>query len=476
MSAEVDTRSGGTATFSDESLLEELRPSFRGSIFTPSDQGYDEARVVENLHIDRRPGMIIRCTGAADVIDAVNLARERDLLVAVRGGGHHVAGHGTVDGGLVIDLSTMNGVWVDAERRLAHVQGGATWGDVDRETQAFGLAVPGGVVSTTGVAGLTLGGGIGWLHRKWGLACDSLRSAEVVTADGELVRASAEENPDLFWALRGGGGNFGVVVSFTFEAYPLGPTVFAAPVFYPATASQAPDILRAWRDWATDAPEEVMTRALFWTMPAAEGLPPEVHDQDVLILAAMYAGDPETGAKALDPMRRFAEPLADIGGEMPYRFFQAAFDPLLKGLRSYWKSTFLDALSDEVIDLVLERALNRPHPKVLVHLPLMGGATQRVPAEATAFGDRSPPWMLSVDGNWTEPEAADRVISWTRDFIDEATRLSGVGGAYLNFSGDESTDSEVVEAQFGANLGRLTEVKRKYDPENMFRVNNNIRP
>jgi hypothetical protein len=474
MPVRISTLSGKTVTFSDQEFSEQVRMMFRGSIVTPADDGYDEARAVKNLHIDRRPGMIICCTGLADVIDAVNMARQRDFLIAARGGGHHVAGHGTVDGGLVVDLSRMNGVWVDARRRLVHVQGGATWGDVDRETQAFGLAVPGGVVSTTGVGGLTLGGGIGWLHRKWGLACDSLRAVEIVTAQGAVVHASNEENADLFWALRGGGGNFGVVVNFTFEAQPLGPMVFAAPVFYRAVES--PEILRAWRDWAVDVPDEVTTRALLWTMPAAPGLPPAVHDQDVLITAALYAGDQEKGRKVLEPIRKLAEPLADISNEMPYRFFQAAFDPLLVGLRSYWKSTYLKGLSDDAIDLIAERGMNRPHPKTIVHLPLMGGATGRVPASETAFGDRSALWMLSVDGNWTEPEEADHVISWTRDFITVASNLAGAGGAYLNFSGDAPTDVTVVRSQFGVNMERLVEVKRKYDPGNMFRVNNNIRP
>lgn len=474
MPMSISALSGKTVTFSDHEFSEQIRTVFRGSIVTPADDGYDEARAVENLHIDRRPGMIIRCAGVADVMDAVTMARQRDFLIAVRGGGHHVAGHGTVDGGLVVDLSRMNGVWVDARRRLVHIQGGATWGDVDRETQAFGLAVPGGVVSTTGVGGLTLGGGIGWLHRKWGLACDSLRAVEIVTAEGEVVHASNEENADLFWALRGGGGNFGVVVSFTFAAWPLGPMVFAAPVFYPA--AESPGILRAWRDWATDVPDEVITRALFWTMPAAPGLPSSVHDQEVLITAALYAGDPAEGRKVLEPIRKLAEPLADISDEMPYRFFQAAFDPLVAGLRSYWKSTYLNELSDDAIDLIAERGTNRPHPKTIVHVPMMGGATGRVSMSETAFGDRSAPWMLSVDGNWTEPGEADGVISWTREFIAEASNLAGAGGAYLNFSGDAPTDAAAVRSQFGANMERLVEVKRKYDPGNMFRVNNNIRP
>lgn len=474
MSVEIKTLSGATVTLTDQQIDEELRPTFRGAVLTPADDGYDAARAVENLHIDRRPGLIIQCSGTADVIDAVDLAGRHDLLVAVRAGGHHVAGHSVSEGGLVIDLRRMNGVWVDPEQRLVHVQGGAIWGDVDREAQAFGLAVPGGVVSTTGVAGLTLGGGIGWLHRKWGLSCDALKSAEVVTADGKRIVCSEDENADLFWGLRGGGGNFGIVVGFTFEAQPLGPIVMAAPVFYRASA--APEVMRKWRDFAARAPDEVTTRLMFWSMPAAPGLPPPVHDQEVVITAGMYAGDPEKGAEALQPLGELATPLADISGQMPYRFFQAAFDPLVTGLRSYWKSTYLNDLTDEAIDLIAERGMNRPDPKVLVHVPLMGGATSRVGAADTAFGDRSAPWMLSVDGNWTDPANADTVIEWTCDFVAEATKLAGAGGAYLNFSGDESTATGVVREQFGENLKRLTELKKKYDPRNQFRLNNNILP
>lgn len=473
MALEIATLSDGQATISDEQL-EELGMGFRGEVITPTDQRYDEVRAVQNLHIDGKPGLIVRCTGTADVIDAVNLAREQELLVAVRGGGHHVGGHGTTQGGLLIDLSPMSGVWIDAGNRTAYVQGGATWGDVDREAQAFGLAVPGGVVSTTGVGGLTLGGGIGWLHRKWGLSCDSLRAVEIVTADGRLVTASAEENPELFWGLRGGGGNFGVAVNFVFEAYPLGPIVEPAAVFYPP--EQASEILRSWRDWASGTPDEVTTRALFWTMPADPSLPPEVHDKEVLIIGALYAGDQDEGAKVLQPAREFAEPLADISQPMPYRFFQAAFDELSTGLHSYWKSTYFDELSDEAIDFIAERGCSRPVPRTLVHVPIMGGATARVGAADSAFGDRSAPWMLSVDGNWTDPKDADKVIDWVRESIAQAQNLPGAGGAYLNFTGDESTDASVVQAQFGQNLERLAGLKKKYDPDNLFRLNNNIQP
>jgi FAD/FMN-containing dehydrogenase len=306
------------------------------------------------------------------------------------------------------------------------------------------------------------------------LACDALVAAEVITAEGKLVRASADENPDLFWGLRGGGGNFGVVVDFEFAAHPLGPIVMAVGVMYPA--AEAPELMRRWRDWATDAPDEITTRAMFWSMPAAPALPPAVHNRDVFIIAALYAGDANEGERALNPVRTFSTPLADLSGQVPYRMFQAGFDPLVAGLHSYWKSTYLPELSDQALDLICERGLNRPDPKTLIHVPLMGGATSRVGAEDTAFGDRSAPWMLSVDGNWTDEANAETVKTWVRSFIDDAEKHLGGGGAYLNFSGVDPTDAGQVRAQFGNNLERLIAVKSKYDPTNLFRINNNIKP
>jgi FAD/FMN-containing dehydrogenase len=382
--------------------------SFRGRLLAPQDDGYDEARVVQNALMDRRPGLIVQCSGTADVIDAVNLARERRLLTAVRGGGHSIAGYGACDDALMLDLSVMRGVWVDPGAGIVRVQGGATWGDVDRETQAFGLAVPGGVVSTTGVAGLTLGGGIGWLHRAYGLACDNLRSVEIVTADGQLRRASEAENPDLFWAVRGGGGNFGVVTAFEFTAHPVGPVVPVAAVMYPV--DNAGELFRAWRAWASTAPDEAMSRALFWWMPEDPNLPPAVHNQQVFIVGAIYTGPPDKGQQVLQPLRELGTPLADLGAEMPFRVFQAAFDPFFpKGqLASYWKSVYLNELTDDLIDLIVWRAAQRPSPRTLVHVPMLGGAMSGVTATATAFG--------------------------------------------------------------------LAEVKKRYDPDNLFRLNNNITP
>lgn len=476
MAYRLERLNGSTATIPDEEA-EELAMIFHGDLLGPDDPGYEEARVVQNGMIDRRPGLIVRCSGAADVVDAVDLASEHGLKTAVRGGGHSVAGHCTCDDGLMIDLSSMRGVWVDPDERRVRVQAGATWGDVDRETQKFGLAVPGGVISTTGVAGLTLGGGIGWLHRKHGLACDSLRSVELVTPDGELLRASEEENADLFWGVRGGGGNFGVVTSFEFEAHPLGPIVMCGAPIYPIEAAE--EIFPKWRDWTETVPDEVTSRALFWSMPEDEHLPPEVWDRDVLILGALYAGPPGEGEEEVQPIREFGRPLADLSEKMPYRMFQSAFDPFFpKGeLSSYWKSTYLGGLTDDALDLVRRLAQNRPNEDTLVHVPMMGGAAGRVGPEETAFGDRSAPYMLSVDGNWTDPAEAEMVIDWVREAIRRAEELDVGGGTYLNFSGDDPEESaEAVQAAYGENLERLRELKSVYDPENRFRLNNNIAP
>jgi FAD/FMN-containing dehydrogenase len=474
MAASLATIPAGTIEFSDEQLAE-LRLLFRGPIYGPEDAGYEEMRMVENLAIDRRPGLIVRCSGVADVIDGVKLARDRGLLLAVRGGGHHVAGHATVDGGLVLDMRDMNGVWVDPANQRVRVQGGATWGQVDREAQTFGLAVPGGVVSTTGVGGLTLAGGIGWLHRKWGLSCDNLVAADVVLASGELVTTSADEHPDLFWAIRGGGGNFGVVVDFTFQAHEIGPDVALAAVFHEIEAGA--DLMPEWRDLALRAGDDVTTRALYWSLPPADELPPPIQGKDVFIVAALYAGDRQEGQGIIDEFRNLGTPLFDMSEHIPnYRAFQCGFDPLVENLHSYWKSTYLDELTDEAIAFIHERAIARPDPSVLIHVPIMGGATAAVAAEDTAFGDRSARFMLSFDGGTYDPGKFDEVREWVRGSIEAARRLDVAGGAYLGFSGDAPTDEEVVRQQYGRNLERLREVKKRYDPENVFRINNNITP
>jgi FAD/FMN-containing dehydrogenase len=471
----LSTLDDGQETVTD-AQLDDLRMVFHGPLITPGDPGYDEIRVVQNGMFDRRPGLIVRCSGVADVIDAVNLARERNLLATVRGGGHAIAGHSIFDGALMIDLSAMRGVWVNPAERTVRVAGGATWGDVDRETQIFGLAVPGGIISTTGVAGLTLGGGIGWLHRKYGLSCDNLTAAEVVTADGDLIRATETEHEELFWALRGGGGNFGIVTAFEFAAHPVGPIVAQSAAMYAASDAEA--ILPAWRDWTTSLPDEVTSRAMFWSMPETPALPPEVHNQDVFIIAAVYAGPPDDGAQALRPVGAFGTPLADLSGPLSFRAVQSQLDAFFpKGkLLSYWKSAYAHEFGDDLIEVLLRRGLERPHPLTLVHVPQLGGMVRAVGADATAFGDRSAEYIVSIDGSWTDPADNEANMAWVRSAFNEVSALPAVSGTYLNFSGDPHLDSPSTRAAFGGNLDRLAQIKRDYDPDNRFRLNNNIPP
>jgi hypothetical protein len=475
MSTELLTLDGARQELGAETIAE-IRQSFHGDVVVPEDTTYDDVRVVQNGMYDRHPGLIVRCTGVADVVDCVRMAHERDLLLAVRGGGHSIAGTSIADDALMLDLSQMRGVWVDPDTRRVRVQGGAVWGDVDRETQLHGLAVPGGVISTTGVGGLTLGGGIGWLHRKHGLACDSLVSAQVVLADGRVVRASADEHADLFWALRGGGGNFGVVTEFEFDSYPVGPEVWNSAVMYPLEEADA--VLERWHDWTTQIPDEVTTRVLCWSMPEAPLLPPEVHNRDVIILAALHSGDPDDGARECAALSGMGEPLADLSQRIPYRIAQSEFDPFFpKGeVQNYWKSVYLDDVDDDARHLVADRANHRPHPLTLVHLPMLGGAMSRVDADATAYGDRSAGYMLSFDGGWADPADNDANIGWIRSAWNEANGLEVTSGTYLNFGGDRDLDDCDREKAFGRNLGRLREVKRDYDPGNRFRLNANIPP
>ncbi len=475
---EAATRNG-TPTRIDEAKLQELQAGFRGRLLRPGDPGYDQARQVYNGMFDRRPALIARCRATADVIDAVNFARETDLLIAVRGGGHNVAGNSMCDGGIVIDLAEMSAVHVDRKNQTVRAQGGATWGDMDRETQAFGLATPGGIVSTTGIAGLTLNGGLGWLRSKHGLSCDNLVSAEVVTASGELVTASATENADLFWALRGGGGNFGVVTSFEFKAHPVGPIVAAAIPFYPM--KDAAGIIRQWREFAESAPEEISTACVMWTMPNVEALPPEIRGQAVCITAGVYAGPADLGEAALKPLRGFAPLLFDMSGQMPFRGVNSSFDPFFPKdgtIRSYWKSVYADQLSDAAIDICVDRMMNRTSSYALMNIPHFGNAVRRVKPDETAFATRTSPYMISIDANWTDPsDDGKRHIAWARDCWDRLQPHS-TGAQYLSFSGfEESTNAEnVVKSAYGTNYDRLAQIKAKYDPDNIFRMNQNIKP
>jgi FAD/FMN-containing dehydrogenase len=458
----------------DAEALAGLRERVRGPVLAPGDPGYDDARSLWNALIDRRPALIVQCSGAADVVDAVNFAREQGLVLSIKGGGHNVAGNAVNDGGLVIDLSQMRGVHVDAATQTVRVQGGATLGDMDRETQLFGLAVPVGVVSETGVAGLTLHGGVGHLRRKYGLSIDNLLSVDIVTADGQFRRASATENEDLFWAVRGAGANFGAITSFEFQAYPVGPMVFVGAIFYPL--AEAPTILAAWRDFMATAPEELSSLAICWSLPPSEPFPPEVHGTPVVAVAAAYCGPVEEGERVVQPLRELAEPVVDASGPWPWLGLQSGFDALFpKGELRYWKSRSVRELSDEVIGEILAFADRRPTPMTDIGIWHHGGAMSRVDESETAYGGRDVEFLVAVEANWTDPAQNDEAIGWAREVWD-AMEPYTTGAVYLNFPGLGEEKDDLARAGYGANYERLTELKAKYDPDNLFRMNINIPP
>jgi FAD/FMN-containing dehydrogenase len=369
----------------------------------------------------------------------------------------------------------MKGIQVDPNSKVARVQAGVTWGELDCETQVFGLATPGGVVSTTGVAGLTLGGGLGWLRRKYGLTCDNLIAADVVTADGHFIRATEDENPDLLWALRGGGGNFGIVTSFEFRLHKVGPKVFFAAPMYPADL--ATELFPKWRDFMAEAPEAVTAEALFWTIPEVEAFPQELHGQDVFVSPALYCDDWRKGEKVLQPLRELADPLLDLSGAAPYTEVQTMFDPFFPEgeLYYYWKSLRLDRLDTEVIQAITNHAINKPSPRTIVPVWHHGGAMSRIGPEETAFGDRSASYLLSIDSTWENPTDTEKNIVWTRDVWKDMQRFSP-GSLYLNFPGLGEEGEDLVKSAYGDNYERLVEIKTKYDPLNLFRMNQNIKP
>jgi FAD/FMN-containing dehydrogenase len=455
-----------------EATIQELRETVRGEILTPDDDGYVEAcRIWNGAHDGRKPALVVRCTGAADVNAAVGFARSNCLTIAVRGGGHSIAGFSTCDGGIVIDLSPMSAVRVDPVARRATVGGGAVWADVDHETQAHGLATTGGLVSTTGVAGFTLGGGIGWTMRKFGLACDNLAAADVITADGRLVHASATENADLLWGLRGGGGNFGVVTQFEFDLHPLGPTIYAGPIFFPAEAGR--DLLRAFRDWAGDAPNEITALVDLTTAPPLPVIPEEWHGKKVAAFIAASTGPLEEGEALVRAVREVAEPIADLLGPMPYQVLQTLVDPLwTKGIHSYFKATNLARLDDDLVDRLCEIHLAAPGPQCEIHVHQMGGAVARVADGATAFADRSMPFVLNAVTGWHDPGVGETHTVWARSAIAAAADAS-TGRAYVNFLGDP----DAARTSYGnETYARLVALKSDYDPTNVFRLNQNIEP
>jgi FAD/FMN-containing dehydrogenase len=461
-----------TVSASRDDVASALRARLSGEVIAPGDDEYDAARSVWNGMIDKRPAAIARCRTPADVAAAVQVARSRGLPLAVRGGGHNVAGTATCDGGVLIDLSAMNAVEVDAEHRLAKVQGGAIWRDVDAATQRYALAAPAGLVSETGVAGLTLGGGLGWLRRKHGLSCDNLVAAELVTADGATIRASGDENPDLLWALRGGGGNFGVVTTFEFRLHPVGPEVAYALLFY--DGAETVDTLRAFRGVAAGMPREVGPLAFTGVVPeGVDGVPPQAAGAPMVAVAGVYVGSPDEGERVLAPLRQLATPLADLSGRMPYAQLQQFLDDdYPRGRHYYWKSAAVADLSDAVIDVVAEYAASQPSPLSTIDVWLMGGAIGDEPPGGSAYAGRSAGYLVNPEADWDDGADDEANITWARRLI-HALEPYTVGN-YLNFPGMLEEGEQQLRASFGPHFDRLVEVKTRWDPDNVFRLNHNV--
>ncbi|HVO03625.1 MAG TPA: FAD-binding oxidoreductase [Candidatus Cybelea sp.] len=459
-----------------EQALAPLRAGFAGELILPGDPSYDSVRQLWNAIFDKRPALIARCRNARDVSAAVTHAKRHAMEVAVRGGGHNAGGSGSSDGGLVIDLSLMNGVTVDPAARRALVGGGATWAEFDGAAQEHGLATPGGVVSATGVGGLTLSGGIGWLRGSYGLSLDNVLAVEIVTADGAVHNANPRDGADLFWAIRGGGGNFGVVTQFEFAVHPVGPEVMLMLPIY--RAEDAAPVMKAWRDFMATAPDEIGGSLVeFSTIPEDPAYPREAWNMKVMALAGVWAGPTDEGERAIAPLRRLATPLLDFSGRMRYCEVQKLYDGLFPkgGNRAYFKSMYLDRLDDAAIDEIAPRAADRPSPSSLCSVWFMGGAVGRVDAGATAFGDRSFRWMLSIDALWQKAEDDATNLGWTRGLWNDMQRFSN-GRAYLNFAGLPEDGDSLRRSTYGANYARLAEIKARYDPTNLFRLNQNIVP
>jgi FAD/FMN-containing dehydrogenase len=472
MSTTTVKAAAGPRQAADRSKLEELKRNVTGQVVLPQDEAYDNARQIWNAMIDRRPALIVRCASTPDVVRAVNFAREHGLPLAVRGGGHNIAGNALCDDGMVIDLSQMKAAKVDPAARRAVIEAGALLADLDAATQVHGLATPVGVNSTTGIAGLTLGGGFGWLSRKHGMTIDNLESAEVVTAAGEVVRASAAEHPDLFWALRGGSGNFGIVTRFEFRLHPVGPEVLSGLIVYPL--SEGKSVLRQYREFAARAPDELSVWTVLRKAPPLPFLPQEAHGKDIIALALCYAGDPARGKPLIEPLRKLGNPVGEHVGVQPYTAWQQAFDPLLApGARNYWKSHNFTALDDGLLDIVIDYAGKLPSTQCEIFFAALGGATARPAADACAYAHRDVRFVMNVHGRWDRPEEDQRGVSWARALFKAATPFAS-GGVYVNFL--TADEGERVRNAYGPNYDRLVQAKRKYDPANLFRVNQNISP
>jgi len=452
-------------------IIEKLKDKVKGQIVLPDDPNYNKVRAIWNAMIDRRPAVIVQCAEADDVSHAISYARENGLELSIRGAGHNIAGSALCDNGVLIDFSNMKTVSVDVQNRRAYVEPGATLGDFDKAVQVHGLATPVGINSTTGIAGLTLGGGFGWLTRKYGMTIDNLVSADMVTADGRKVHVSQDENADLFWAIRGGGGNFGVVTRFEFALYPVGPEILAGLLVFPL--NQAKQVLQKYREFVKSAPEELNIWAVLRKAPPLPFLPENIHGKEVIVLALFYAGDTKEGEKLIAPLRGFGDPYGEHIGAMPYEQWQQAFDPLLTpGARNYWKSHNFTQLSDDALDSIIEYAGKLPSPQCEIFVGLIAGAANRVPSDAMAYGHRDAKFVLNVHGRWDEAAQDKTCIAWARAFF-EASKPYASAGAYVNFmTGDED---DRVAAAYGTNYGRLKEIKKKFDPENIFHNNQNIK-
>jgi FAD/FMN-containing dehydrogenase len=444
----------------------ELAPSFAGQLIQPGDPAFDQARRVHNGFVDKRPGVIARCLGPADVVDALALARKLGLEIAVRGGGHNVGGRGTIDSGLLIDLSLMKGLHVDPKAKTARAEGGTLWKEFNRATQLHGLATTGGVISTTGVAGLTLGGGLGWLMAKHGMALDNLMSADIVLADGRAVRAAADDNPDLFWGVRGGGGNFGVVTSFEFRVHPVGPIVHGGIVAHPIAAAK--DVLRFYRDTTASASDDFMLFAGLLTGPDAT--------TRLAALVACHVGPQPQAEADVRPVKQFGSPVMDAIGPMPYSALNAMLDPSFpRGARNYWKSQFIDQLTDDAIDALVDRFTGCPSPMSAIMLEHFHGAAARVPVADTAYALRKTGYNLVVLSQWMEAADDSRSVSWARESFSGLQRFAGAS-RYTNYLDHDDTADAALAAAYGPNLARLRTIKAKYDPQNVFRHNVNIPP
>jgi FAD/FMN-containing dehydrogenase len=454
-----------------ETKIAEFKASLRGALIEPSDPNYDSARKVYNGMIDRRPRLIARCADVADVMAAVKFGREQKLLVAIRGGGHNAGGLGVCDDGLVIDLSTMNYVRVDPKKKTVLVGGGALWRDVDHATHPFGLAVPSGIISTTGVAGLTLGGGIGHLTRRYGLTIDNLLGVEMVLADGRFVTASAKENADLFWAVRGGGGNFGVVTAFLFKAHPV-HTYYGGPMLWPI--EDAAEMLRWYRNFIVKAPNDIYGYFAFLTVPSGPPFPEHLHNKKMCGIVWCYLGPLKNAEKVFKPIRGFKQPALDMAGPIPHPVMQSLFDALYPtGLQWYWKADFVRTIPDEAIALHLKHAAKLPTPQSTIHMYPVNGAASRVKPSATPWSYRDATWSVVIVGVDPDPAKKEMMSQWAKEYWSALHPFSA-GGAYINFMMEEGEDR--IRATYGKNYDRLAKVKKRYDPTNFFRVNQNIKP